>query len=87
MTLSGVRPRVQRPVWARSVFVVAQVAFEVAAQSGLLRDQMALESRLPALLEDRALHPLDAAIGLRPGGLDEALARTEFRDRLAEDAC
>ena len=60
------------------------MAQQVAAQPVLLRDEVAREGRLPALLEDRALHPLDAAVGLGPAGVDEALTGAEGGDGLAE---
>jgi hypothetical protein len=44
--------------------VVAEVPLKVEAEPGLVGDQVARECRLPAFVQDRLLHPLDAAIGL-----------------------
>ncbi len=59
------------------VVVAAQVAFGLAAQTSLLGDEKASEGRLPSRIEDRALPPLNAAVGLRPAGMDESLAGAE----------
>ena len=70
-----------------AVFIgVAQVAFEFAPEAGLLGDQVAGEGLLPACSDDRALDALDAPVGLRSAGVDEALASAEFRDGPAERA-
>src|SRR2546428_4264879 len=66
--------------------VVAKVLGEVAPQRGELGDQALGEGRTPALFEDGALDSLDAAIGLRPAGADEALLGSELVDRGAEAA-
>lgn len=39
---------------------------------------------LPTLLEDRAVYPLHAAVGLGPSAADEAVLRAEARDRIPE---
>ena len=65
---------------ARGRVVVARVASQVTPEAGLLRDQRAGEGRLPALLEDRALHALQATVGLGPAGVDEAVLGAELGD-------
>ena len=63
---------------------VAQVLLEVARKRGGLGRQRAGEGGPPALLEDRQLEALDAAVGVRATGLDAALARADGLDGLAE---
>jgi hypothetical protein len=53
--------------------VVGDVLDQVALERGHLGDQGAGEAGSPALLEDGRLDSLDAAVGLRPAGPDEAL--------------
>src|SRR4029450_11371103 len=60
--------------------VVAQVALQVEAKPGLLRDEVASEGRLPALLQDGLLHSLDASVGLGSTGADEAVAGSQGGD-------
>jgi hypothetical protein len=60
--------------------VVAEVSLKVEAEPGLFGDQVARERRLPAFVQDRLLHPLDAAIGLRPTSSNEAVLGTELGD-------
>jgi hypothetical protein len=57
--------------------VVAEIALQIQPQAGLLGDQVAGERRVPALLHDRLLDPLHAAIGLKSAGADEAVAGAE----------
>src|SRR4029453_4499339 len=64
--------------------VVAQVAFQIQPQAGLLGDEVAGKGRLPALVQDGLLHPLDAAVGLRAAGPEEAVAGAEGSDCLLE---
>ena len=66
------------------VVVGVEVFVEVALEGGRLGHERAGESWPPALLEDGQLEPFDAAVGVRPAGLDEALARAELFDGLAE---
>jgi hypothetical protein len=56
--------------------VVGDVLDQVALERGDLGDQGAGEAGSPALLEDGRLDSLDAAVGLRPAGPDEALLCT-----------
>ena len=49
--------------------VVAEIAFEFAFEAGLLGDEVAGERELPAIFEDRALNPFDAAAGLLAAGV------------------
>src|SRR6266542_1780283 len=53
--------------------VEAKVLDEVTPERGELGHQALGEGRTPALLQDGALDPLDAAVGLRPTGADDAL--------------
>jgi hypothetical protein len=53
--------------------VVVEVLDQVALERGHLGDQGAGEAGSLALLEDGPLDLLDAAVGLRPAGPDEAL--------------
>ena len=64
--------------------VDAEVFVEVALQAVKLGDEGAGEGGPPALLEDRQLDALDAAVGGRPAGPDEALAGAELVDGVAE---
>jgi hypothetical protein len=64
------------------VVVGLEVLVEVALKAGHLGYERAGESGSPALLEDRQLQALDAAVGVRATGLDEALAGAEPLDRL-----
>jgi hypothetical protein len=52
--------------------VVAQIAFQIEPEAGLLGNQVASEGGLPALLRDGLLDPLDTAIGLGSASPDEA---------------
>src|SRR5439155_1364467 len=63
---------------------VAQVALEVPAERGEVWHERAREGRTPALFEDRALRPLDAAVALRTPGGNEPLRGAQVADRLAE---
>ncbi len=63
---------------------VVPVANEVAAKRGELGNERARECRPPAFFEDRPLHPLHAAVGLRSAGVDEAVLRAQLGHRGAE---
>jgi len=64
------------------VVVVVEVFVEVALEGGRLGDEWAGEGGPPAFLEDD--EALDAAVGVGPAGLDEALAGAELLDGLCE---
>ena len=57
------------------VVEVGQVLVEVLLEGGDLGRQRSRERRSPALLEDRQLEALDAAVGVGAAGADAALAR------------
>jgi hypothetical protein len=71
----------EAPVVSAVVVEVVEVFVEVAREGGRLGRQRAGEGGPPALLEDRELGALDAAVGVGAAGLDEALAGTERLDR------
>jgi hypothetical protein len=64
--------------------VVVEVFVEVALQGGRLRHERAGEGGPPALLQDRQLEALDAAVRVRPARLDEALVGLELLDGVSE---
>jgi hypothetical protein len=53
-------------------------------ESGHLRDERASEGRTPALLKDRALGALDAAVAVGASGADDPLSGGERLDGVAE---
>lgn len=83
--LSG-RPAFGQAPAVRPVVVVEhEVALELAAKSHVFRDEIAGERRLPALLEDRSLHPFDEAVGLGTPRPDERVQRAQVLERPIED--
>src|SRR3954468_24986917 len=68
------------------VVVVADVALELRAQAHEADLEEARERRPPALLEDRAVQPLDVPVGLRAAGANARVAGVELRQSLCE-AC
>ena len=64
--------------------VVKQETIEVASESGLHWVKVPRDDRIGVLAAGRALHPLDAAVGLR-AGLDKLLPGSERGDVGAED--
>ena len=66
------------------VVVVGEVLVEVAGEGGAAGNERAGEGWAPALFEDGQLDALDAAVGVGASGADEALARVEVVDGVAE---
>src|SRR4029453_13059002 len=62
------------------VVVVAEVAFQVELEAGLLGNQVAGKGRLPALVQDGLLDPFHAPVGLGSAGPDEAVAGSQLGD-------
>jgi len=60
--------------------VLHEIALELAAKPHVLRDKIAGERGLPALVEDGALDPLDEAVGLRAPGSDERVGGAQVLD-------
>ena len=71
-------------MWARVEVVIGEVLVEVALERGDLGHQRAGKGGPPALLENGQLQALDAAVEVRPAGLDEALAGAERLDGVVE---
>jgi hypothetical protein len=71
-------------LWTRSEVEVVEVILEVLFKRRDLRRKRPRERRPPALLEDRELGALDAAIGVRAARPDPALASAGGLDRRAE---
>src|SRR5438445_12916120 len=63
---------------------VREIAREVTPQRRVLGHETPGEGGTPALLEDRPLHLLHRAVGLRAAGTDEALLGAGALDRAAE---
>jgi hypothetical protein len=68
------------------VVVLVEVVLKVVAEGATSWDERAREGRAPALLEDGQLDAFDTAVAVGPAGADEALARSELGDGLAEVA-
>jgi len=66
------------------VVVVAEVVGQVAPEGGVAGHQRAREGGPPTLLQDRALSPLDYAVGLWSPGPDEAVFGTEVGHSVPE---
>jgi hypothetical protein len=64
--------------------VVDEVLVEVLAEGAALGDQRAGEAGTPAFFEDGELDAFDATVAVRATGADEALARPELLDGMAE---
>ena len=66
------------------VVVEAQVGIELALQASVAQVEIAGEGWAPALLEDRALHALDVAVGLWRAAADAAVAGPELVQSVGE---
>jgi hypothetical protein len=68
------------------VVVVDEVLVEVVLERRALGDERSCEGRAPALFQDGELDALDAPVAIGAPGADEALARPELGDGIAERA-
>ena len=81
---AGMRPRLRRPLWARSKFVFVDVGGEFASESVEADVEVAGEGGPPAFLEDEAVERFDVSVCLRPSGADAGDPDAVDGDRAAE---